>query len=352
MRSTPFFALTCILILSSPTRAGSTDKRLDIYWVDTEGGAATLIVTPTGESILIDAGNPGQRDPGRIFKVAGEVAGLKQIDHMVTTHYHIDHFGGAAELAALIPIRNVYNNGDFASGREKPSKEYLEFKTEKRIVLNPGDEIPLKPSDDKSAPPLHLRCLAARQTIIDAPAGAAPNPLCVELKHKSRDLSDNANSIVQVLSFGDFRFFDGGDLTWNVELKLVCPVNLIGTVDVYQAEHHGLDLSNHPLLIASLAPTVAIINNGPIKGCGPEMFKTLKATPSVQDIFQLHRNLRPDGDTINVAAPFIANENEKCEGNYVKLSVDPAAQTYTVSVPSTKLEKTYAVRDHKALPKP
>lgn len=331
-----------------PLFAGSTDKRLDIYWVDTEGGAATLIVTPTGESILIDTGNPGSRDPHRIFDVTTKVAGLKQIDHLVTTHYHIDHFGGAAELAALIPIRHVYDNGSFASGRERPSPEYLNFKTDQRIVLNPGEEIPLQSPTDSSIPPLHLKCLAARQIIMDPPANAVQNPLCVEPKHKAKDLSDNANSIVQLLSFGDFRFFDGGDLTWNIELKLVCPINLVGTVDVYQAEHHGLDQSNHPLLIASLAPTVAIINNGPKKGCGPEMFATLKATPSIQGIYQLHRNIRPDGDKINVEAEYIANEDENCQGNYVKLSVDPAAKTYTVSVPSTKHEKTYTIQKHAA----
>ena len=150
---------------------------------------------------------------------------------------------------------------------------------------------------------------------------------------------------MQLLSFGDFRLFDGGDLTWNLELKLVCPINLVGVVDVYQAEHHGLDQSNHPLLIQSLAPTVAIINNGPKKGCEPNMFAALKAQASVQAIYQLHRNLRPDGNTNNVAdAAYIANEKDPCDGNYVKLSVDPAGKTYTISVPATRHERTYSVR--------
>ena len=345
MRRFTLLAMVCSLIANRFAFAGATDKRLDIYWVDTEGGAATLIVTPAGESVLIDAGNPGQRDPHRIFDVATKVAGLTQIDHMVTTHYHIDHFGGAAELSKLIPIRNVYNNGAFASGRERPSQEYLDFKCEQRVVLNPGEEVPLKQAD--GAPPVHLRCLAARQTAIEPPAGAIPNPLCVDPKHKPKDLSDNANSIVQVLNFGDFRFFDGGDLTWNVELKLVCPINLVGQVDVYQAEHHGLDQSNHPLLIASLAPVVAIINNGPKKGCEPQMFAALKSTASVQGIYQLHRNVRPDGDVTNVSSEFIANEDEKCDGNYVKLSVDPGAKRYAVSVPATKHEKVYDVRGNR-----
>src|SRR5437762_13071144 len=79
--------------------ASAADHRLDIYWIDSEGGGSTLIVTPSDESMLIDTGNPGERDAGRIFKVASEAAGLKKIDHLLITHYHIDHFGGAGRLA-------------------------------------------------------------------------------------------------------------------------------------------------------------------------------------------------------------------------------------------------------------
>jgi beta-lactamase superfamily II metal-dependent hydrolase len=334
-----------LLLICPPALAGAADKRLDIYWIDVEGGASTLIVTPAGESVLIDTGNAGGRDPQRIFDAASKVAGLKQIDNLVITHYHGDHFGGAAELAQLMPIRNVYDNGNFASGHERPSQAYLDFKAAKRLILDPGDEIPLQQTEDAAAPQVHLRCLAARQRRIEPPPGATENPLCKEPTHKPRDLSDNANSIVQLLSFGDFRLFDGGDLTWNLELKLVCPINLVGVVDVYQAEHHGLDQSNHPLLIQSLAPTVAIINNGPRKGCEPNMFAALKAQPTVQAIYQLHRNLRPDGNVNNVAdAAYIANEKDPCDGNYVKLSVDPAAKTYTVSIRATHHERTYSVR--------
>ena len=136
---------------ASGLRAGAADGTLDVYWVDVEGGGATLIVTPAGESVLIDSGYPGERDARRIFDVATGAAGVKQIDHLVTTHYHVDHFGGAATLSTLMPIRNVYDNGPFKEGWEKPSKEYLEFKAEKRVVLSAGDEIPLRQPDRASA---------------------------------------------------------------------------------------------------------------------------------------------------------------------------------------------------------
>src|SRR5712691_4238464 len=102
--------LACALATASLT-AAPAGKPLDFYWIDSEGGGSTLIVTPGQQSVLIDSGNPGGRDSGRIQKVAKEVAGLERINHYVTTHFHVDHFGGAAELSALIPIENVWDNG-------------------------------------------------------------------------------------------------------------------------------------------------------------------------------------------------------------------------------------------------
>jgi hypothetical protein len=186
----------------------------------------------------------------------------------------------------------------------------------------------------------------ARQQAIPAPADAKPNPVCKEeaITHQTRDLSDNANSVVSVLDFGGFRFYDGGDLTWNMELKLACPVNLVGPIDVYQVTHHGLDLSNNNLLVASLEPTVAVMSNGPKKGCSPHTVETLRSTKSIQAIYQLHRNLQPGQEADNVSDPtYIANEKEPCDGNWVMLSVDPRATTYTLRIPATKNERTFAV---------
>lgn len=330
------------LAAASPAGAGPRDGRLDIYWVDVEGGAATLIVTPSGESVLVDSGNPGRRDAHRIFDVAVKTAAVEKIDHLITTHYHRDHFGGAATLATIMPIGNVYDNGEFEGGVERPDREYLEFNSRRRVVLSPGDEVPLEQA--AGAAPLSLRCLAARQQFVQPPDDAAVNQqLCAEFRPKDRDGSDNANSIVLLLSFGSFRLFDGGDLTWNMEHKLVCPVNLVGQVDVYQVTHHGLDASNNPVLVRSLSPTVAVMNNGVTKGCEPETFATLKSVASIEAIYQVHRNLRPDSDN-NTESQYIANSAEHCRGEYIKLSVDPAGARYTLTVPATGHERSYQVK--------
>jgi beta-lactamase superfamily II metal-dependent hydrolase len=333
-------------LLASIAHAGAADKRLDVYWVDVEGGGATLIVTPTGESVLIDTGFPGDRDANRIFDVATK-AGLKQIDHLVTTHYHLDHFGGAATLATLMPIRNVYDNGLFKEGWERPSKEYLEFKAEKRVVLSPGQTIPLTPQTDEKALPLRIECLAARQKTIPAPPDASMNPECAQARRQRPDYGDNANSIVLLLTFGDFRFFDGGDVSWNVELKLVCPFKLVPTVDVYQVNHHGQDSSNNPLLVSALAPTVAVMNNGPRKGGQPRSVATLKAQPSIQAFYQVHRNIKPTEDAANTTDELIANLDEACQGNFIKMSVEPDGRSYTVSIPATGHSRTFRTRRSK-----
>jgi len=335
-------AITLAILLAATALAGPADKQLDVYWIDVEGGAATLLVTPAGETVLIDTGNAGRRDPDRIAK-ALTLAGMKQIDHLIITHYHGDHFGGALTLVDQVPVKNMYDNGQFAELTENPGKAYWELKTEKRHVVKPGMTLPLKQAE--GAAKISFTFIGGAKKFIDAPADAADNAtLCASGREKERDLSDNANSVVMVVEFGPWRFYDAGDLTWNQETRLVCPKNLIGQVDVYQVTHHGLDSSNNPLVLKSLQPKVAIMNNGVTKGCLPEVAANLKDTKSIEAVYQLHKNLRPDGATGNVADEFIANAEKECQGNYVKLSVATDGKSYTVGIPANKHERKFQTK--------
>ena len=338
------FLANYLLLVQTVSAAGT----LDIYWIDTEGGAATLIVTPDGESVLVDTGNPGFRDPDRIVRVATREAGLKQIDHLIITHFHKDHFGGASTLATLLPISHVHDNGIFEGMPDRPDKSYLEFACEKRSVIEPGESIELK--QPSNGLPLQLVCLGTRKQYIKPETiGAKENREIANLHtSKDRDFSDNANSVVLLLKFGGFRFFDAGDLTWNQEFELVHPYNLVGTVDVYQVTHHGLDVSNNPVVLQSLKPKVAVMNNGHMKGCLPDVFANLKETKSIEAIYQVHKNLRPDGSVNNVDEEYIANSHpaDQCEGHHIKLSVTPDSKQYTVKIPTNKHSRTYETTLH------
>lgn len=332
-----------VLSLAIATVAGRTQsaRPLMVYWNDVEGGAATLIVTPAGESLLVDAGNPGGRDPGRILKTAKE-AGLTRIDSLVVTHLHVDHFGGVAEVAAGLPIGTIYENGiDNAPASERGQATvpaFRDVKAARRVVVEPGDVIPLKQAP--GAAPIKLRVLATRQKI--ASGGSGANAACAGVTEKPIDTSDNANSIVMLLEQGPFRMFLGGDLTWNVETKLVCPADRVGTVDVYQSVHHGLDQSNNPVLVRTLQPHVVVFNNGVRKGFESGTVATIAATPSVEAVYQVHRSLR-DGAQ-NTAAERIANKDEACTGEGIAMSVAADGKSYELRVPSTGHKKTYKTR--------
>ena len=351
----PTLAVIAALVLAAgPARADQKTKTLDFYWVDSEGGGSTLIVTPQGESVLIDTGNPGGRDAARIV-AAAKAAGLAKIDHVVITHWHIDHFGGAAEVAQQLPFGAIHQraipagdpDGRASSSFQLQIKPFREI-TAQRATVAAGTVIPLKSGATK----LELRCLAVDQKIIAPTAAQAKvkNPLTGTGEAKPADTSDNANSAVFVLSFGAFRFFDGGDLTWATEEKLVTPHNVAGVVDVYQTNHHGLDVSNNPVLVQSLAPTVVVMNNGPRKGGGAGSFAAIRSAKSVQAFYQLHQSHNVPAETNNPAelvanqGNLVGREAANCPANLIKMSVAPDGKNYTISVPSTGHSRTFKTK--------
>jgi competence protein ComEC len=339
-------SLTLVLLLAFVAALRSAARYpLEIEWIDVEGGAATLIVTPARETILVDAGWPGNdgRDAARI-KAALDRRGLSGIDHMIMSHYHVDHFGGIPPLAQAVPIKRFYDHGPMTELQEDKqfAERYAAYRAAAKnqtTALAPGGTIALKQA---SGPKLSLTVLAARGKVIDGPP-KIQNPACGEAVAKAEDPTDNARSIVFLLELGEFDFFDAGDLTWNVEAQLVCPADRVGRVDLYQVTHHGLDTSNNVVLLKTLQPTVAVMNNGPSKGGSAEVVKNLKALPSLQALYASHRNVATAPDD-NPAPELTANlEATPDAGHSIVAAVDAAARSFTVTNARTGEARKFAV---------
>jgi len=296
------FALAAVF----PAAQTRTSRTLDIYVVDVEGGNATLFVSPSGESLLIDTGNLGPeasvRDTERVMAATKE-AGLTQIDHLITTHWHGDHFGGMAALAARIPIRSFIDHGPNvqpgAAADEFLQKTYPSlYARSKHTVAKPGDKIAVAGLDV-------LVVTSAGEKIKTALPGAGANPYCASFKPGENNAEDPM-SVGIVVAFGKFRTIHLGDLTKNKEFELMCPINRIGAVDVLLGLHHGVDSSNSEVLVHALRPRVAIMNNGTRKGGQPEVMKTLYSSPGLEDLWQMHFSLL-SGQEYTVPGLFIAN---------------------------------------------
>ncbi len=339
-------ALVLAGLLGGPIVLAAEPAQLQIHFLDTEGGAATLLITPTGESVLIDCGNPGARDADRIYLAASR-AGLKAIDHLIITHWHLDHYGGISRLAQRLPIHHYYDRGIPSSLAEDPKnfplliQAYRSATGGKSRTLKAGDEIQLKQAE--GSPPLRLLCLSSNREVIADRPGAPENPIAREHKPKPDDPTDNARSLGFLLTFGSFRYLNLGDLTWNIEYKLVHPSDKIGPVDVFQATHHGLDISNNPVLLRTVRPRVVVFANGPQKGCHPSVTSELRRIPDVQAIYQLHRNLTV-GAQENTEPELIANPEEKCQGEAIRIDVAGDGKSYTVTVGSKGKSRRYETR--------
>ncbi len=331
------------LLLASTllTLCNGAARNLEIYWIDAEGGAATLIVAPSGESLLVDTANktPDDRDANRIF-AAAQSAGLTKIDYLLTTHFHSDHMGGMAALAKLIPISKYLDHGESVEiNRPNVASAYKAYEEQvagKRTILKPGDHIPLKGVD------IEVIMSAGQAITKPLKGGGAQNPLCADFKeHGPESDPDNDQSVGFVLKFGKFDFIDMGDLTWNYEQKLVCPANLIGKVDLYQTTHHGLDRSNSPQFVWAIQPTVAVMNNGPRKGGPASVFELLHKSPGLEDIWQGHFALGAPKE-VQTGEQMIANlgPTAECKGASLKASVD-AKGKFTLTNLRNGFSKTY-----------
>jgi len=301
--------LLTVLVVSLSVALLSAQARttLDIYLVDVEGGNATLFVAPSGDSLLIDTGNGGaaaMRDADRIMAAAKD-ARLTQIDHLITTHYHGDHYGAMTEVASRIPIKEFIDHGPnvqpAAAADEFLQKVYPQlYAKSKHTVAKPGDKIELKGLD--------ARVVASAGQMIASPLPGAgnKNPHWAAYKPKDPDPSENAQSVGTHFTFGRFKTVHMGDLTWNKESDLMCPSNKLGTVDLFIVSHHGQAISNSEVLVHALAPRVAIMNNGTRKGGQPDAMKVMHSSPGLEDLWQIHFS-QLSGQEYTVPGMFIAN---------------------------------------------
>src|SRR5438045_1282104 len=278
---------TSLVALACASALAAASPNLDIYWIDAEGGGATLIVAPSGQALLVDTANrtPDDRDAKRIL-AAAQQAGLKKIDFLVTTHYHGDHLGAMEALAKMIPIDQYIDHGESAEYDRPVAKKvydaYVAQAGTKRRIVKAGDKIPLKGADV-------LVVMAAGKPISKPLKGGGPNALCKDWQDHAADADpENNNSVGILVTFGQFRIIALGDLTWHYEKFLACPAHLIGPVDLYQTTHHGLDRSNSPQMVIPLKPKVMVMNNGPRKGGPPAVFELLRKDPELQDLWQGH----------------------------------------------------------------
>src|SRR5688572_22839006 len=332
--------LLVLLLVALAARPHAQSRTLDIYWVDVEGGAATLFVSPSGESMLIDTGfDVDDRDATRIA-AAAKAAGLQRIDHVIISHYHTDHVGGLAALAKLITLGRFYGPGDKI---EPANQKWLDVVRttagNQRTIVKPGDKVPLRGVD--------VQIVASDLALIERPLrGGGPNALCATAEEKAPAAFENQRMVGTHLRYGDFTFVALIDLDWQKEMELACPVNRLGPITLYQSGRHGsFDGAGAPALLNAIKPQVVVINNGPRKGLGQQDpnakvttpvgrtvtpyerngYARLMQIPGIEGVWQGHLALLDKDPAHNTAPDMIANmeETTDCNGHWIKASVQP-----------------------------
>ena len=304
------FAQVVLILLfgAIATAQRGATRPLEIWVVDVEGGKAALYVTPTGQTAIIDTGFPGARDLDRIMAAVAD-AGVKQIDYLISTHYHVDHIGNLVELAKRIPVGTFVDHGPTVEGPDvpqvpagadgipitKPREQiegfqaaYAELYTKaKHIVVKPGDRLPITG--------VEWRIATSAGKVLKTPAlpgGGKPNPYCANYTPMAGAAGlndpDDAQSVGSVVILGQFRAADFGDLWRTKELELMCPNNPIGTVDLLFANSHGAIASGSLPFVHGLQPRVVLMQNGTRKGGAPDPMKTVLSSPGLENLWQMH----------------------------------------------------------------
>ena len=336
-------ALAAALLVVLPlTGLAQEPAGLDIYWIDVEGGAATLVVTPARESVLMDTGWPraDARDALRI-QAAMNDAGIDRIDYLLFSHFHRDHTGGLPALAERVPIGQFVDHGDSVELDRARGQalwdEYIGIAADRRRSVAPGDRLPLDG--------LELTFVASHRELVDTPEPEMPNPLCDGVAPPAPDMGENGHSLGYLVSLGAFEFLNLGDLTPDREHALACPANRLGVVDLWQVPHHGGYGAIRPELAGVLQPTVAVVNNGPRKGGTPDSLAVAQGTAEVGDVWQSHRTLTDDA-AHNTEEALTANltEEDDCEGHWIKATVAPDGGTWSMTNGRTGYSRTYQSR--------
>lgn len=331
------------LLLGAATLAPAAES-LKVYVIDVEGGNAKLVVSSSGESMLLDAGWPGMngRDAERIA-AAARAAGVKQIDSLVITHLDIDHVGDLALLASRLPVRRIFDNRPLGTSGKGVKKRYEAYAAVRdnmqRTVVRAGDVIPMKG--------VEVRAVSAALKLMEKPVkgGGQANPACgttARPEELVQDKEDNM-SIGLLITWGRFRMLDLADLEGYFSYGLACPNNLVGPVDLYLASVHGQAKGSSPALESAIRARVVVMNNGAKKGGDPQTWPVLRGAPGLEDIWQLHWSVA-GGQEKNPPGDLIANpEPVNCQAKWIEISAGRDG-SFTVTNCRNGFQKTYTAR--------
>jgi competence protein ComEC len=339
-----FFAVLALIFSAVATQAQSQPKQLQVFFIDVEGGQSTLFVTPTGQSLLIDAGWPDHdgRDATRIAAAAKD-AGVSRIDYVLITHFHDDHVGGVPQLVQKIPVGAFIDHGP---NRESTGDVNGNFDAyQKTLASGPYQRIIAKPGEILPITGIKVQVISADGKSIDQPLSGAgqPNEYCKASETRPADQTENARSLGVLITYGKLKILDLGDLTWDKEMQLMCPANKLGKIDILVVSHHGWDHSSSPALIDAIQARVAIMDNGAKKGGSTAVLDTIRKAPGLETLWQLHFS-EEGGAAHNTAADYIANLSDSDDkGNYLELTATPAG-SYAVLNSRTQERKDYPAK--------